>query len=185
MLELDTGVARAGLPIMGIHMRVASKSKIQWIPATLHNSGRMDHCKVYHGSVEGISVLDPVDVEEAYSHIPSRHHSIQQHVWSHGRFNASFGPEEDSVERRLFLRHEVSSTEAVQILCWSASFHGYVSHFGTYPRSFSEVAIVQKVGQGNGYLSWGCNILYYPIPRGLSEVWGEWILCQTSTGAGH
>jgi len=43
MVELYTGVARWGLLCMGIHTRVASKPIIQWIPATIHNSGWTDH----------------------------------------------------------------------------------------------------------------------------------------------
>jgi len=73
MVELHTGVGRAHLPITGIHMRVASKSKIQWIPATSHNSGWMDDGQVYHGSIEAISILHPLDIKEAYSHIASRY----------------------------------------------------------------------------------------------------------------
>jgi len=111
----------------------------------------MDHCKVCDGSVEAISILDPVDVEEAYSHIASHHHSIQRHVQSHGWRNASFGQEEDSVEGRLVLCCEVSSTEAVQILSRSDFNDGHASHIGTYRQSFLEVTIVQQVGQGNGY----------------------------------
>ena len=83
-LELNPGVARARLPITGIHTRVASKPKIRWIQATIHNPGLMDNCHVCHGSVEVISILDPLDVEEAYSHIASRSHSVQWHVQSHG-----------------------------------------------------------------------------------------------------
>jgi len=71
-LELYTGVARVRLPITGIHTGVASKPKIRWIPATIHNSGWMDNCPVCHGSIEAISILDPLDVIEAYSHIASR-----------------------------------------------------------------------------------------------------------------
>jgi len=44
MLELDTGVASASLPSMGIYPRVALKSKIQRLPANFHNIGWMDHC---------------------------------------------------------------------------------------------------------------------------------------------
>ena len=76
----------------------------------------MDHCEVCHGSNGAISTLDPVDVEEAYSHIASRHHSMQRDVPSHGWRDLSFGPEEDSMEGRLVSRCEVSSTEAVQIV---------------------------------------------------------------------
>jgi len=91
MVELDTGVDRACLPIMGTHMRVAPKSKIHWLPATFHNSRWANHCEVYHGSIEAILILDPMNVKEAYSHIASRYHSVQWHVWSHGRRDASFG----------------------------------------------------------------------------------------------
>ena len=55
-LGLYSGVARLRLPITGIHMRVASKPKILWIPATVHNSGWMDDFQVYHGIVEAISI---------------------------------------------------------------------------------------------------------------------------------
>jgi len=64
-LELYSGVARARLPLTGIHPRVASEPKIRWISATIHNSGWMDDCQVCHGSIEAISILDPLDVEEA------------------------------------------------------------------------------------------------------------------------
>jgi len=76
----------------------------------------MDYCQVSHGSIQAIPILDPVDVEEAYSHIASLDHSLQWHVWSHGWRYASFGLEEDSLEGGLVLRWEVSSTDAVQIL---------------------------------------------------------------------
>jgi len=51
-------------------------------------------------------------------HTVSLHHfiSVQSHVRSRGWRNASFGPQEDSVERRLVPRCEVSSTEAFLIL---------------------------------------------------------------------
>jgi hypothetical protein len=86
--------------------------------------------------------MDPVDVEKAYSYIASRYNSIKRHVQSHGQCNATFGQEEDSVEGRLALCCEGSSTEADQILCWSDSIDGYASDFGTYPQSFPKVAIV-------------------------------------------
>jgi len=37
--ELCTGVARERLPFTGIHTWVASAPKVQWIPASIHNSG--------------------------------------------------------------------------------------------------------------------------------------------------
>jgi len=61
-VELDTGVTWAGIPIMRIHPLVAQESKIQWIPAALHNTRWMDHHPVCNGSVEAIPVLDRLDV---------------------------------------------------------------------------------------------------------------------------
>ena len=142
MLEHYTGVAWARLPITGIHMGVALKPKLQWIPATIHNLGWMDDCQVCHGSIEAILILDPLDVEEAYSHIASCYPSVQWHVRSHGWRDVSIGQEEDSMERRLVHRCEVSSTGGFQILHWSDSNDGHASHFCTHPRSFPEVAIV-------------------------------------------
>jgi len=141
-LEIYTGVAWARLPFMGIHMWVASKPKIQWIPAAIHNSGRMDDCQVCHGSIEDISILDPLNVKEAYSYIASCYLSIQWHVRSHGWRDACFGQEEDSVDGRLVLRGEVSSTEAVKILRRSDSNDRHASDFRTQPLSFPEVAII-------------------------------------------
>jgi len=125
----------------GTHMQVAPKSKIHWLPATFHNSRGLNHCEVCHGSVEAIPVLDPVDVEEAYSHIASAHHSIQQHDRSHGLRHASFCQAEDSMAGRLVLRCEVSLTEGVQKLRWIDSNNGHDSHSCTYPWSVPAVAI--------------------------------------------
>jgi len=141
-LELYTGVAQARLSFTGIHTRVASQPKIQRIPVIIHNSGWMDDSHVCHGTFEAIWVLDPLDVEEAYSHIASRFHSIQWHVRSHGQRDASLGQEPDSMERGLVLHCEVSSTEAFQILCQSDSNDGHASYSHTHPRSFQEVAII-------------------------------------------
>jgi len=64
----------------------------------------------------------------------------------------SFGQEEHTMEGGLVLRHEVSSTETIQILCFSDSNDRYAAtHFSTHPRSVQEDAIVSRVGQGNGY----------------------------------
>ena len=76
----------------------------------------MDDCEVCHGSIEAISILDPLAVEEAYSHIASWYCCVQWHVRSHGWRDAILGQEEDSMEGRLVLCYEVSSTEALQIL---------------------------------------------------------------------
>jgi hypothetical protein len=76
-LEFYPGVARARLPIMECHTQVAPKSKIQWLPATLHNSRAMDDSALCHGCIEAVPKLDPVDVEEAYSPIWSCHRSVK------------------------------------------------------------------------------------------------------------
>jgi len=140
--ELNTGVSWASLPITRIHPWVAPKAKTPWLPATLHNAWWMDHCQVRHAPFEAIPISDHVDVEEAYGHIASRDHILQWNVWLSGWCHASFRSDEDSIEGRLVPCREVSTTEAVQILCWSSSNHGYASHFCTYPRSFLEVAIL-------------------------------------------
>jgi len=142
MLELYTGVAGARLPLTGIHPQVASKAKIHWISAIIHHSGWMDVCQVCHGSVQAISILDPLDVEEAYSHIASRCHSVQRHIRSHGWRDAGFGQEEDSMEGTLVLRCEFSSAEALQILRWCDTNDRHDSDFRIYPWSVLEVAIV-------------------------------------------
>ena len=39
--------------------------------------GYMDNCQVCHGSIEAISILDPLDVGEAYGHIASCYDCVQ------------------------------------------------------------------------------------------------------------
>ena len=60
-----------------IHMPVAQTSQIQWLPATLHNTGRKDDFEVHYGSIEAITLLHPVDVKEAYTYNVLRYHSVQ------------------------------------------------------------------------------------------------------------
>jgi hypothetical protein len=76
MLELSTGFDQACLQIIGIRIRLALKSKLQWVLATFHNSWWIDHSRVCNGSIEAFSILDHVGVEEIYSHIASRYHSV-------------------------------------------------------------------------------------------------------------
>jgi len=78
-LEIDTGVAWASQPIRRIHLRVAPESEIQWLLATLHNTGWLDHCQVHPASLITVPILDHVDVEGSYGHIPSRYHTVQWH----------------------------------------------------------------------------------------------------------
>jgi len=54
--ELDIAVACLSLPITRIPVAVAPESNIQWIPATLHNTRRMDHCHVRHGNDDAIPI---------------------------------------------------------------------------------------------------------------------------------
>jgi len=143
----------------------------------------MHYCQVGDGSCKAILIFDPVDVKEACGHIGSQYQKFQWHVRSYGWHHASYAWEQDSREWRLVLCQEVSTTESVHMLCWSHSNDGYASHFCTYPRSFPEGVILYEVGQGNGYQSWGRDMLYYTIPGNLSEVCGEWRLCQTLTSA--
>jgi len=150
-LEVNTAVAQACQHITGIHKWVAPKSRIQWLLATFQYSRWLDHCELSHGGLEAMLILDPVDVEEAYSHIALCHHSMQWQVRSHGWCDASCVQEVNGMEGRLVLCCEVSSTEVVQILSCSDSNNGHASHFCTYPRCFPEVAIISKVEQGNGY----------------------------------
>jgi len=89
-LEHNTGVAQAHLPITGLYTQVAPKSHIQWSPATFHNSRWIEPFEVCHGSIEAISILDPVDVEETYIHITSGYHSVQWHIRSHGWCDVTF-----------------------------------------------------------------------------------------------
>jgi len=63
-VEFDIWVAWAGLPILRIHPPVAQECKIQWLLATLHNTGWMNYCQVRHCSVNATPVLDTVDVEK-------------------------------------------------------------------------------------------------------------------------
>jgi hypothetical protein len=142
MLELYSGVAQVRLPLTWIHPRVALEPKAHWISATIHNSGWMDDCQVCHGSIEAISILDTLDVEEAYSHIASCYHSVQWSVQSHGWRDASFRQDEDCMEGRLVLRCEVSLTEALQILRQSDSNDGHASDISAQPRSFQTIAII-------------------------------------------
>jgi len=102
----------------------------------------MDDSQVCDGSVEAISILDPLDVEEAYSHIASHFHSVQQLVQSHGWGDARFGQEEDSMEGRLVLCCEVISAEAFQIVLCSDTNDGHGLDFRENPRSVPEVAMV-------------------------------------------
>ena len=151
LLERYSRVAWAGLAFTVIHTRVVSKLKIQWILAAIHNSGRMDDCQLWHRSIEAIWILDPLDVEEAYSHIASRYHSIQWHVPSPGWHHASFGQEEHSMARRPVIRGEESWTDDVQILLQNESNDGHAFNFRRRPWSFQKVAIIYNVGQANVY----------------------------------
>jgi len=90
-LKLNTEVAWARLPSTGIHTWVAPISWTHRLPATFHNSRWMHHCEVYHGSIEAISILDLLDVEEVHSHSTSSNYSVQWQVRSYGWCDVSSG----------------------------------------------------------------------------------------------
>jgi hypothetical protein len=119
-----------------------SKIQIQWLPAPIHNSRWMDKCEVCHWSIEAILILDTVDVRVAFSYIASHYTSAESHVQSYGWCDTRFDKDQDSLERRLDIHCEFSSTEAAQILRWSDCNDGYASYFCTYHRFFPEVAII-------------------------------------------
>jgi len=62
-VQFDTAVVWASLLNTRIHPRVAQKSKIQRLLATLHYTGWMDHRQVLHEWFKAIPIVDPVDVE--------------------------------------------------------------------------------------------------------------------------
>jgi len=150
-VEFVIGVAWVSLPITKIHLLGSEKSKLQPLPATPHNTGWMDHSQVGHGSFVAIPILDPVDVEKAYSESALCHHWLVWHVWSYGWHYASFGLKEDTMDARLILCHKGCTPEAVQLLFLNHSNDWSASHFGTYPWSFPDVVIIYEVGHGDGY----------------------------------
>jgi len=89
-VEFDTGVAWASLRIPTIHPQVAQESKIQWLPATLHNTGWMDIHQACDWDVEAIPIPHPVDVKKPYGNSASHYHCLQWHVWLYGWRYASF-----------------------------------------------------------------------------------------------
>jgi hypothetical protein len=184
-LTLDTRVHWASPPITTIDLWVAPKSKIQWLPATLNNTELMDYCQVRHGSLMAILILDARDIKVAYGHIACCYHSPQWYVRLYGLRYVRLGYNEAWMEGLLVLRCAASVSEAVPIICWSDSNVGYASHFCTYPWSFQELAIVSEVRQGNEYQFRGWDSQYNLINRCLSELYWEWILCQTLTCTGQ
>jgi len=141
-VEINIAVAWASLTLVRIHPRVAEESLTKWLLATLDDTGWMDHHLVHHGWFQGIPILQPVDVEKAYSYSASHYHCLQWHLQSYGWHFASFWQEEDSMDGRLILHREVCATDGVQTLCSRYSNHGYAWHYDTHPWSFLEVAIV-------------------------------------------
>jgi len=141
-LELHTGVARARLPITGIHTGVASKSKIQWIPAAVIIQDKWTIVKYV------MEVLRPFRYWTLW--MSKRHTVTLHHVIT--VYNDMFDQMDDAMralaqkktqrKEDLFPCCEVSSTEAFQILRWSESNHWDASYSRTHPRSFPEVATV-------------------------------------------
>ena len=166
-------------------MRVASQPEILGLPAVIHNPWWMDDYQVCNGSIEAISILVPLDVEEAYSHIASRYPSIEWHFRSHGRRDASFAQEEHSMGGRLVLRGEVSSTEALQILCQSDCNHGHASDFRPTSSILSGSCDLLERGTWEWILI--LRTRYHTLHNTGSPFWTRWRMntAPTSTCAGQ
>jgi len=117
ILTIDTGVAWVNLPITSVYQLVAPESNIVWLPATLHNTRWMDHCQGCHGTFPAIPVLDAVDVNEAYCHIPRHNQFLQWHVSTYWWGYVNFIRKEDLMAESCAPSHEVSATQAVEIFC--------------------------------------------------------------------
>jgi len=178
-VDFETGVARASQLITRIHLEVAHKPKCRCLPTTLKNTRSMDHRQIGHWRSKSIQILDPVDNETAFSNSGRCYQGLWWHDRSYGWCHGSSNKAVDSMDGRIILGHEVCSTEAAQILCWSSSNKEYDYHFSTHRWFFPEVAIIWEVWPANGYDSGGQVFLYYPVPWGVAKVSGEWILCQT------
>jgi len=80
-MELEARVGCAGQLITRIFPRVAPKSNILWSEPTFHNTGWMDECGVYHGSIEAIPILDPCECRRGIqSHCIMLSQSITTHL---------------------------------------------------------------------------------------------------------
>jgi len=108
----DSGVASASLQITRNYPQVAQRSKLQWIPATLHNTGWMHHQQVIHIGFKAILILDSVVVKKTYGYSALHHHGLQWHVRPYGWRFPSFSWEVGSMKAWLILRSEVCATEA-------------------------------------------------------------------------
>jgi len=93
-VEFDIAVGWVCLPNPWIHLQVAPEFQIHWELATIQNAGWMDHRQVCHRGCQNIPILDPVDVETAYSYSALRYHCqnymfnhIHGVMWASGRRN--------------------------------------------------------------------------------------------------
>jgi len=132
MAQLNIEDGWASLLIIRIHLQVAEESKIVKIPAAPHDTGRMDHWEVHHGSCHSILIMGPVDVESAYSYSALRYHCIKWCIQAYGRHYASFRRDDDSMEGRLNLCDQVCTPEADQI-------SGYITPMGGMLHSLAHI----------------------------------------------
>ena len=149
--EFDMGVAWASLLSTRTHTGVAHKSEIQWLPATLPNTGWKDHPQLHLGRIEAIPIVDPVEVKQAYGSSASLYYYLQWLRWSYQWRYESFGKREDSMVGRHILCRDVGMTEAVHIICWSDPNDWYAAQVSSYPWSCPAVAIIFELAQGNAY----------------------------------
>jgi hypothetical protein len=89
-VEFDTAVAWLGLSTRRSHLQVGKESEMQWLLATLYNTGWMDYCQVCNGRFMAILVLDTLDVEKAYSYSTWWYHCLPWNVQSYGWHHSSF-----------------------------------------------------------------------------------------------
>jgi len=104
-----------------------------------------DEWTVMHYIMEVLRPLRDLTLSMTKRHTVTLHHVITVYNyigWSQGWCYAIFGYEEDSMEGRFVLRHEVSTTDAVQILCWRDSNDRYATDFYTYPHCVPDIPIV-------------------------------------------
>jgi len=122
---------------------------------------------------------------EVYNYSASSSHCLLWHNRSYGWHYTSCHQEQDWMEQRIRLHWDVCAPDQVQILPLS-DFHDWSEYdFSTNSSFLQNVAIISDVAQGNGYWSWGYDIIQDPLLRDISEVYSEYILCQTSMFAGH
>lgn len=103
-MGLNSGVAWANLPITRIHPGVISEVIIQWLPATLYHTGRMNQHEGHYGWIKAIPILHTVNVKMVYGFSALYCCSVHCHVRSYGLHHRWFSYAEHSFGGILILR---------------------------------------------------------------------------------